>query len=191
MSQSGNRQKGSDMRALTRMAALLLLPVVLAAAELEDIRNFKAYSPTFASAGQPDREQLELLRDAGFERIVYIALTNSRGALEGEDAIVKEALGMDYVHVPVIWDNPTKADFYAFAGAMQREPGKKTLLHCQANYRASAFAFLYRVLHQGVPMAQAKADMNAIWEPNDTWRELIFEVLEDNDLSPDCEGCDW
>jgi hypothetical protein len=103
---------------------------------------------------------------------------------------VKE-LGMDYVQVPVIWDAPTMADFYAFAGAMQREPDKKTLLHCQANYRASAFAFLYRVLYQGVTVAEAKADMNSIWTPNETWRNLIFTVLADNDISPDCEDCDW
>ncbi|MDH4073095.1 MAG: protein tyrosine phosphatase family protein, partial [Gammaproteobacteria bacterium] len=107
-----------------------------------------------------------------------------------EDAVVKE-LGMDYVHIPVIWDAPTMSDFYAFAGAMQREPDKKTLLHCQANYRASAFAFLYRVLYLGVPIAEAKADMNAVWQPNETWRDLIFAVLEDNDVSPQCDGCDW
>ncbi len=176
----------------TRALLLLLLsPGLAAAAELADIRNYKEYSATFASAGQPSREQLDLLKSAGFERIVYIALTNSRGAIEGEDAIVKEALGMDYVHVPVIWDAPTAADFYAFAGAMQREPTKKTLLHCQANFRASAFAFLYRVIYEDVPVAQAKADMNSIWQPNETWRKLIFEVLEDNGLSAECAGCDW
>lgn len=180
------------MMTITRALLLLLLsPGLAAAAELADIRNYKEYSATFASAGQPSREQLELLKAAGFERVVYIALTNSRGAIEGEDAIVKESLGMDYVHVPVIWDAPTTADFYAFAGAMQREPAKKTLLHCQANYRASAFAFLYRVIYEDVPLSQAKADMNSIWQPNETWRKLIFEVLEDNGLSPDCAGCDW
>ena len=98
---------------------------------------------------------------------------------------------MDYVQVPVIWDAPSVSDFYAFAGAMQREPGKKTLLHCQANYRASAFAFLYRVLFLDVPVAEAKADMNAVWTPNETWRDLIFAVLADNGISPDCAGCDW
>ena len=40
-------------------------------------------------------------------------------------------------------------------------------------------------------MATAKADMNAIWEPNETWQALIFDVLEDNDMSPNCDGCSW
>ena len=176
----------------TRVLAIIavMLPAMAATAELSEIRNYKEYSATFSSAGQPSKEQLEAVKEAGFERVAYIAFSNSRGAIADEDAIVKE-LGMDYVQVPVIWDAPTMADFYAFAGAMQREPDKKTLLHCQANYRASAFAFLYRVLFEDVPVAQAKADMNTIWQPNDTWRNLIFEVLADNDISPDCEGCDW
>ena len=169
---------------------LLFLPAFALSADLAEIRNYKEYSPIFSSAGQPSKEQLELLKAEGFERVAYIAFSNSRGAVAEEDAIVKE-LGMDYVQVPVIWDAPTKSDFYAFAGAMQREPGRKTLLHCQANYRASAFAFLYRVLYKDVPVATAKADMNSIWQPNDTWRQLIFDVLEDNNVSPHCEGCSW
>jgi len=159
-------------------------------ADLSEIRNFREYSPTFASAGQPTKEQLGLLKGEGYERVAYIAFSNSRGAIADEDAIVKE-LGMDYVQVPVVWDAPSKSDFYAFAGAMQREPGRKTLLHCQANFRASAFAFLYRVLYEDIPVAQAKADMNSVWQPNETWRSLIFAVLEDNDISPHCDGCDW
>jgi len=175
-----------------RTVALIfaLFPGLALTAELSDIRNYKEYSSTFSSAGQPSKEQLELLRAEGFERVAYIAFSNSRGAVAEEDAIVKE-LGMDYVQVPVIWDAPTKSDFYAFAGAMQREPGRKTLLHCQANYRASAFAFLYRVLYEDVPVAAAKADMNSIWQPNDTWRQLIFDVLDDSNVSPHCDGCSW
>ena len=98
---------------------------------------------------------------------------------------------MEYVHIPVEWDAPTVSDFNLFAGAMQMAPNKKTLLHCQVNYRASAFSFLYRVIHEGVAVGEAKADMNSVWTPNDTWRELIVQVLSENGISPDCDGCDW
>ena len=172
------------------LLGLLLLPMLAMSAELAEIRNYKEYTPGFASAGQPTEEQLQAVSDAGFDQVVYIAMSNSRSAVVGEDAIVKE-LGMDYVHIPVIWDAPTTADFYAFASIMQREPDAKTLLHCAANYRASAFAFLYRVIYEDVPVVVAKADMNEIWSPNETWRNLIFEVLADNGVSPECDGCDW
>ena len=182
------------MRFKSAVFCLLLaassLPGQARADSLEDIKNYIEYSPVFSSAGQPSREQFELLKDEGFQRIVYIAFANSRGAISDEDQLVKE-LGMHYAQVPVVWDAPTKADFEAFAAIMQSAPEKRTLLHCQANYRATAFAFLYRVIYQGVPLAEAKADMNSIWKPDGIWKDLVFEVLEDNGISPLCEGCDW
>ena len=178
------------MKAVMAWLCLSLPGAMLAAAELADISNFREYSPVFASSGQPSAEELKLLHDAGYERIIYIAFTNSRDAIEAEDEIVKN-LGMEYVHIPVIWEAPTSADFYAFADVMQRYPDKKSLLHCQVNFRASAFSFLYRVIFDGVPVAEAKSDMNSVWEPNDTWRMLIFDILEENGISADCEGCSW
>ena len=173
-------------------ATFLLLVVAPAAAAqgLSDLVNYREYSPTFASAGQPSEEQLAAIRDAGFERIIYLAYSDQPKSLPNEDRLVKN-LGLEYVHIPVEWNSPTKSDFYLFASAMRTAPEKKTLLHCQVNYRASAFSFLYRVIDGNVPVAEAKADMNTVWTPNQTWRDLIFEVLEDNGVSPDCAGCDW
>ena len=172
---------------------LLALTGVMAsatAAELADISNFREYSPAFASSGQPTEKQLKLLKSEGFERIIYIAFSNSGKAIADEDVIVKE-LGMEYIQIPVVWDNPSAADFYAFADVMQRYPYKKSLLHCQINYRASAFSFLYRVLYQDVPVAVAKADMNTVWQPDETWRTLIFTLLKENGKSAACDGCNW
>lgn len=157
---------------------------------LDEITNFRQYSNSFASSGQPTREQFQTLADNGFERVVYIAFTNNQNALSDADQLVK-SLGMEYMHVPVDFNNPLPDDFYAFADSMQRNTGKKTLLHCQVNARATAFSFLYRVIYEDVPVAEAKADMNTVWQPNAVWRDFIFEVLAQNGKSPDCEGCDW
>jgi len=176
-----------------KLAIVLALSGTIAstsAAELSDISNYREYSPNFASSGQPTKAQLEQLESTGFERIIYIAFSNNGNAFADEDVIVKE-LGMEYVHIPVIWDQPTASDFYAFADVMKRYPDKKSLLHCQINYRASAFSFLYRVIYQDIPVHVAKADMNSVWKPNETWRELIFSILEENGKSAQCEGCSW
>jgi protein tyrosine phosphatase (PTP) superfamily phosphohydrolase (DUF442 family) len=157
---------------------------------LEGIVNFRQYSENFASSGQPSAEQFATIAEQGFERIVYIAFTNNQNALPDADQVVK-GLGMEYMHVPVTFDNPLPDDFYAFADSMQRNTDKKTLLHCQVNARATAFSFLYRVIHEDVSISEAKADMNTVWQPNEVWRDFIFEVLAQNDISADCEGCDW
>jgi hypothetical protein len=40
-------------------------------------------------------------------------------------------------------------------------------------------------------MDESKEDMNTVWVPDDTWRNLIFNILEDNDVSPHCDTCLW
>jgi len=171
-------------------ALFVCLPLFAQANDVEEIVNFHEYSARFASAGQPTADQLEQLKEAGFERIIYAAYSDQPNSLANEDRLVKE-LGMEYVHVPVEWSAPTVADFELIAAALTQDPSRKTLLHCQVNYRASAFSFLYRVLYEDVPVADAKADLNAVWVPNSTWRDLIFAVLAKHAISPHCDGCDW
>lgn len=181
------------------LSSLLILTPLLAGSAnaveeadpaLAEITNFRQYSSTFASSGQPSREQFSTIAENGFERIVYIAFTNNQNALPDADLVVK-GLGMEYMQVPVDFNNPLPSDFYAFADSMRRNTDKKTLLHCQVNARATAFSFLYRVIYADVPVARAKADMNTVWQPNEVWRDFIFTVLAENAISPDCEDCDW
>lgn len=182
------------LKALALTSASMLPISVLAVEEVEpalsEITNFLQYSDTFASAGQPSLEQFQTIADSGFERVVYIAFTNNPNALPDADQVVK-GLGMEYMQVPVSFDNPLPDDFYAFSDSMQRNSEKKTLLHCQVNARATAFSFLYRVIYNDVPVAEAKADMNIVWQPNAVWRDFIFDVMEQNGKSPDCLDCDW
>jgi protein tyrosine phosphatase (PTP) superfamily phosphohydrolase (DUF442 family) len=158
-------------------------------AALNEITNFRQYNGSFASAGQPTLKQFQAIKDNGFERIVYIAFTNGN-AVADEDQIVK-GLGMEYMQVPVDFSNPLPSEFYAFADSMRRNTDKKTLLHCVVNARATAFSFLYRVIYDDVPVVDAKADMNTVWQPNAVWRDFIFEVMAQNDKSPECPTCDW
>jgi protein tyrosine phosphatase (PTP) superfamily phosphohydrolase (DUF442 family) len=180
------------MRHRLLVAALLgcLFAYPATAADLEDIVNYREYSATLSSAGQPGQDAFAAIAEAGFERVVYLAFSDDQTAVPGEDRAL-ENLGIEFVHVPVVWEAPTVSDFRAFAGAMQQEPGRKTLVHCQVNFRASTFSFLYRVLYLGVGIDEAKEDLNSVWVPDATWTAFIFDVLEENDVSPDCDTCLW
>lgn len=170
---------------------IVLASVPLASAdELSDISNYRQYSELFSSSGQPTALQLEEIEQQGFERVIYLAFTDNDTAIDDEDRVVKQ-MGMDYVHIPVDWENPTLADFKTFADVMGNENTVKTLLHCQVNFRASSFSFLYRVAVQGVPLLDAKNDLDGVWAPNETWFRFIRTVLNDYGLSPACKGCDW
>jgi protein tyrosine phosphatase (PTP) superfamily phosphohydrolase (DUF442 family) len=177
---------------LRNLAALIGVGMSAAvfAADPSGISNYREYSGAFASSGQPTAKQLEILRDNNVERVIYLAYSNQSTSLAEEDFLVKE-LGMDYVHIPVDFGAPTRSDFYTFAAIMQQQPGMKTLLHCQVNFRASVFSLLYRVIYEDVAIEDAKEDMNSVWSPNETWRNFIFDVLKDKGISPYCDVCDW
>ncbi|MEO0346736.1 MAG: protein tyrosine phosphatase family protein [Pseudomonadota bacterium] len=172
-------------------AGLIAAMVLAASAQADDeVNNYVAYDETFSSGGGVTAPALERLRDAGLERVIFLAYSDQEQSLENEDRVV-DKLGMDFVHIPVRWDAPDANHFGLFAAIMQQAPERPTLVHCQANYRASAFAMLYRVIYDNVPLAEAKADMNAVWTPTETWTDFILDTLERNGVDANCEGCDW
>ncbi|MEQ8232881.1 MAG: sulfur transferase domain-containing protein, partial [Gammaproteobacteria bacterium] len=95
------------------------------------------------------------------------------------------ALGLDYRHIPIDWDNPTEADLAAFLAAMEAFADKRLLVHCYANARASAFVYLWRVLRAGHPDDEARATLVRIWDWNagyelrnvPTWAAFIDAAL--------------
>jgi hypothetical protein len=52
------------------------------------------------------------------------------------------------------------------------------LVHCQLNMRASAFTFLYRVVHEQVPPEEAFTALSAVWVPRDQWADFTALVLK-------------
>jgi protein tyrosine phosphatase (PTP) superfamily phosphohydrolase (DUF442 family) len=172
------------------MTLILCLSQPSLADGLADISNFRQYNPTFASSGQPTVKQLELVAESGVERVIYLAFTDNKTAIKDEDRAVK-SLDMKYIHIPVDFDKPDLGDYQEFLGVMQSSPEMKTLLHCQVNFRASAFSFLYRVLQLEVPMEIAIEDLQGVWAPNEDWYLFITKVLEHYDRDINCDGCDW
>ena len=73
---------------------------------------------------------------------------------------------MQYVHIPVNWDAPALTDFVQFMEVMGQHKGKKVLVHCQVNSRASAFVYLYRTLRGGAPEPAEMEVVERLWNAN-------------------------
>jgi protein tyrosine phosphatase (PTP) superfamily phosphohydrolase (DUF442 family) len=93
-------------------------------------------------------------------------------------------LGLAYIHIPVIWDSPQPADLDAFFRAMQENFDKKVYTHCEVNYRASSFLYLYRRNFLNVDEKQARQDLHWIWAPNPTWTKFIADMAALHGLTP-------
>jgi uncharacterized protein (TIGR01244 family) len=146
-------------------------------APLRDTRNFREIDSILLTAGQPTEAQLADAADQGVQVVVNLALhDDSRYSLPDEAGCVRQ-LGMEYVHIPVQFKAPTEEDLLAFFNAMDAHKGKKTLVHCAANYRVTAFLGLYRVIREGRTVPEAFEPMRSVWEPDDTWKQFIAEML--------------
>ena len=148
----------------------------MASSQLSDIYNMLPIADDLGTAGQPTSAQLAAIKAAGYEVVINLATGTTPRDLPNEADVVT-AQGMEYIHIPVVWDNPTEADLARFFEAMDATQHKKRFVHCIANMRVSAFVFLDRVLRQGMPLEAARATMSQIWQPNAIWQKFITEAL--------------
>lgn len=139
-------------------------------------RNVVVISPTLVTAGQPDRESLQRLKSEGYAAVISLAPGNTPDAVADEGEILRSQ-GIEYIHIPIPWQSPEASHLEATAAALRRYQGRKVLLHCQANMRASAVAFLYRVIHAKEDPASAWADMKKVWTPRDQWASFVDDQL--------------
>lgn len=141
-------------------------------AGLAGIRAFVAVDDLLATSGQPTREQFGALRAAGFDAVVNLAVATSDGALPDEPELAR-GHGMDHAHVPVDFEAPADADVEAFFAVMERWRGRRMLVHCALNMRASAFVYLWRVRRRGESPAIAARALHRVWRPEGSWAALL------------------
>jgi protein tyrosine phosphatase (PTP) superfamily phosphohydrolase (DUF442 family) len=145
----------------------------------EDIRNFLPFSETLFTGGMPKAEQLADAAQRGVELVINLAPHDAADALPNESELVI-SLGMQYINIPVNWSTPTREGLDRFLHAMDENEGRKILVHCQANFRATAFASLYRILRQGWKAEDAMQVMHTIWDEEDypMWKLFIEDTLK-------------
>jgi protein tyrosine phosphatase (PTP) superfamily phosphohydrolase (DUF442 family) len=143
---------------------------------VHDILNYLPISEEIGTAGQPTPGQFAAIRAAGYQAVVNLAMPNSSNALADERELVA-GQGLEYVHIPVVWECPTQDDLAQFFATLDRYRGRRLLVHCALNMRVSVFVLLYRVIRQGIPWEPAMADVRRIWEPDPVWQAFIAASL--------------
>lgn len=145
---------------------------------MKEIYHFLELNENLLTSGMPTAEQMKEVAQAGVQVVVNLALATSQGALPEEEKLVR-TLGMEYIHIPVEWGNPTRQNLDDFFSTMEAHSDAKMLVHCQANYRVTCFVTLYRILRQGWSKEDAFAVMNKMWNPEDfpVWQQFIDENL--------------
>ena len=141
-----------------------------------DILNYLVLNEQLITGGQPSQDSFKKLSKKGVVVVVNL-LPSHQNPIDNEEFLVAEN-NMDYIHIPVDWDNPKETDFNSFVMAMKKHQGEKIFVHCAMNMRVSAFIYLYRVLHDNFHKEKAKESMEKIWNPSGTWKKFIEKILK-------------
>jgi protein tyrosine phosphatase (PTP) superfamily phosphohydrolase (DUF442 family) len=145
----------------------------------EEIYNFLPLSEKLFTGGMPKADQLKDAAEQGVQVVINLALHDIPNALPDEEGLVR-SLGMTYINIPVLWNNPTQRNLDEFLDAMDAHKEEKVLVHCEANYRATAFPTLYRILRLGWKPEEAMDVMHQIWneEKYPVWKKFIEESMD-------------
>ena len=144
----------------------------------DEIYNARVVNDRLITSGQPTEDQLGGAAAQGIDTVVNLAPHDSENALPDEAGLVR-ALGMTYYYLPVVFTNPTEADFAVFEQVMSElSPQSRTLVHCAANFRVSAFYGLFAMKHLGWSAEQAEAFRASIWNGSDypVWEAFISQM---------------
>ncbi|BAU55932.1 protein tyrosine phosphatase family protein [Mucilaginibacter gotjawali] len=144
---------------------------------MSSVYNFRQISGMMACSGQPSEGQLPLIAAEGYQVIVNLGLADGKYALKNEGALVKQ-LGITYHHIPVKFDDPKTDDLIAFFKLMDQHPNDKTLVHCAANYRASAFTGLYLFSTGRLNEDEMLSFIEDVWQPDAVWQQFIEDSAD-------------
>ncbi len=155
----------------------LFTPICLAKADelnesLAKITNFHFLSKQLASSGLLDLDDYKHIKQYGFKHVINLIPGD-----QTEERKTVESLGLSYEQIPVDWSEPTLQNFEDFVKLMKSYEQDKIYVHCEANYRASTFVYLYRLTQLGVTQEKARKDLLKIWQPSETWQGYIEKVL--------------
>jgi len=162
--------------------ALMATAVAFAQAPRLAAPNVVEISPQLVTSGQPSAAALAGLKAQGFDAVIYLAPPTVSDAVRDEQLIVTRQ-GLTFINIPIAFDNPTEADFDNFSSLLNGLAGRKVLVHCQVNLRASSMVFLYRTIVRKEEPRVAYQAVTGVWSPDGPWRRLIEAQLRKHKIA--------
>jgi protein tyrosine phosphatase (PTP) superfamily phosphohydrolase (DUF442 family) len=139
---------------------------------LAGIKAYRQLSDRVATAGQPSRQELDAVAQAGYQAVINLHVSPD---LPDEGDVVR-ALGMGYVHINVPWERPERSHLERFFAAMEARREQRLFVHCAANKRVSAFMALYRIHRLGWARDEALGFVDLPSFPP-VWQAFVEEML--------------
>lgn len=130
--------------------------------ERPGVVNFTQVDPTIACAGATETASLDGLKADGFKSIINLRLASERGANVDENRARAEALGINYIHIPVDMSNLDPASIDRFLEEVRKPENTPVFLHCGSASRVGAMMIAKRVLIDGWDIDRAVEEARTI-----------------------------
>lgn len=109
------------------------------------------------AAGQPSREQFDMLRENGYRAVINLRTAEEQGAWDEKREAIVQKIG--YAHIPIAGpDDLTKEKVKEFDEALSQAPSDaKVLVHCGSSNRVGAMLALRAFWEQEASAEEALA----------------------------------
>jgi protein tyrosine phosphatase (PTP) superfamily phosphohydrolase (DUF442 family) len=169
---------------LSNLLSISSTQAAISPATLGELKAVEFNGDNIITSGLPSDVEFAKLQQAGVDLVINLIPAGNPSGHQDEASLVTGA-NMEYVHIGVDWNKPTREDVEQFFKIMDANQGKDILIHCAANYRASAFYYLYQ-LKSGVKDGEAIqqstlrpwGDLSSSFTEYPQWQKLIEEVKE-------------
>ena len=139
---------------------------------MDSIKNFVQLTDRIGTSGQPTEKQFKIISGADYSVVINLAMPDHPESISTEGSIVTQ-LGMDYIHIPVPFDEPKPRHVKHFCEIMRLYEKQRVHVHCIMNYRVSAFMYHYLQKVVGLEEKHSRSAMFAEWKPDDVWVSLL------------------
>lgn len=142
--------------------------------DIKNAYNFKQVNGLVSCSGTLQKVDLQSLSDAAYQSVINLLPDDNEYVIDGEKEKF-ENMGIQYVYIPVEWNEPKQSDFDAFAAAMDEFKDRKLHIHCAANYRVTAFYAIYAFKTLGWSQAESREFIATIWQLSDypVWNKFV------------------
>jgi len=129
---------------------------------------------------QPGPEQLAGLRRRNIRTVVNLRPAKQGPAAFAEEQRTCQALGLEFVNLPIWSILPSDAQIEQFLRLVRRPDRGAVLVHCEyGRARTGAMVAAYRVLVEGVAVDSALGEMLGHWrECTQAERDAVMELLQ-------------
>ncbi len=140
-----------------------------------DIERLHVFG-SFYLAGQPNADDLKLLKDSGIKSVINL---RQQDELDWDEAARVKELGMRYHHLPFRSpDSLTDAVFNSARKLLNDKKNQPVVLHCGSANRVGAIWLVYRVLDNGTEYDAALAEAKTVGLRLPAYEEIAKDYIE-------------